>query len=136
MTYHISTVYAGGGSFADAVADTVAALADNDFQVISTIDVSQVLRDALEASLKPYVILGACNPGFMLRDIHEEPLSGLMLPYNVVVREVEDGAIQISAINPFAAIHPLDQAGLHHVAQEAQAQLTRVIERLGMASEE
>ncbi|GEO80913.1 DUF302 domain-containing protein [Pararhodospirillum oryzae] len=136
MTYHISTRYAGSGGFDQAVADARAALADNDFQVISTIDASAMVKKALDADLAPYVILGACNPGFMLRDIHEEPLSGLMLPYNVAIREVEGGEIQISAIDPFAAMHVIDNPGLDHVAQEARAQMMRVIERLGSSQED
>lgn len=132
MTYHLSTIYAGKGGFDAAVEAVKDALAANDFQVLTRIDVAPMVKSALDADIRPYVILGACNPGFTLRALHEEPLSGLVLPYNVVVRELEDGRVEVAAVDPFAAMHAIDNPGLDHVAQEAKDLFVRIIERVGM----
>ncbi|WP_413204327.1 DUF302 domain-containing protein [Rhodospirillum sp. A1_3_36] len=131
MTYHMSTIYRGPGGFDEAVAAVTEALADNGFGVMTTIDVSTTVKAKLDADLPPYVILGACNPGFALRAIHEEPLVGVMLPCNVVVRQRTDGDIQISAVDPVASMMAIDNLGLTHVATEVRDLLTRAIERVG-----
>ncbi|MBK1665742.1 hypothetical protein CKO38_15525 [Rhodospirillum rubrum] len=137
MTYHISTLYGGSGGFDEAVAEVTGALADNGFSILTTLDVAATLRDRLDADLPPYLILGACNPGFTLRSLHEEPRIGLMVPCNVVVREIpagqaDAGRIEISAVDPVAAMMAIDNVGLIHVAQEIRGQLSRVVERLGL----
>jgi uncharacterized protein (DUF302 family) len=131
MTYHISTLYSGPGGFEQAVETVTEALADNGFGIMTTIDVSDTVKKKLDADLPPYRILGACNPGFALRAIHEEPLAGVMLPCNVVVRQLEDGTIQVSAIDPVASMMAIENPGLHHVAVEVRDLLTRVVERVG-----
>ncbi|MCF8483549.1 MAG: DUF302 domain-containing protein [Rhodospirillum sp.] len=131
MTYHISTMYTGPGGFDEAVAAVTEALADNGFGIMTTIDVSATVKAKLDADLPPYLILGACNPGFALRAIHEEPLVGVMLPCNVVVRQLADGGIQVSAVDPVASMTAIDNPGLSHVASEVRDLLTRAVERVG-----
>lgn len=135
MSYHLTTIYAGKGGFDGAVESVMEALDDNGFQVLTRVDVAPMVKKALDADLPPYVILGACNPGFTLRAIHEEPQCGVMLPYNVLVRELDDGRVEVSAVDPFAAMHAIDNPGLDHVAQEAKDLFVRIIERVGMDPE-
>jgi uncharacterized protein (DUF302 family) len=135
MTYHISTMYSGPGGFDEAVAAITEALADNGFGIMTTIDVSTTVKAKLDADLPPYVILGACNPGFALRAIHEEPLVGVMLPCNVVVHQRADGGIQVSAIDPVSSMMAIDNPGLTHVATEVRDLLSRAVERVGRLEE-
>lgn len=54
-----------------------------------------------------------------------------MLPCNVVVRETEDGEIEVSAVDPVASMQAVDNRGLADTATEVRRQLQAVIESLG-----
>lgn len=48
--------------YEEAVERTRAALKEQGFGILTTIDVKQTLKEKLGADFRPYVILGACNP--------------------------------------------------------------------------
>lgn len=54
-----------------------------------------------------------------------------MLPCNVVVREIADGAIEISAVDPVASMQAVNNPDLAETAAEVRRQLQEVIESLG-----
>lgn len=81
------------------VADVKAALADQGFGIITEIDMQATLRNKLGVEVDRQVILGACNPGFAHRALEAEPSIGLLLPCNVVVRDL-DGRTVVEVINP------------------------------------
>jgi len=52
------------------------------------------------------------------------------LPCNVVVQETEDGKTEVAAVDPLVAMQSVENEGLRPVAEEIQAKLKRVIERV------
>lgn len=78
------------GSFEDAVAKTTAALKDQGFGVLTTIEVHNVLREKIGVERDRYTILGACSPGFANKALEADVDIGLLLPCNVVVRQEND----------------------------------------------
>jgi uncharacterized protein (DUF302 family) len=125
------TVVIDGGI--DAAGATVRdALRGEGFGVLTEIDVEATLREKLgdgEADeVGPTRILGACNPTLAHRALMTERDVALMLPCNVVLREI-GGRTEVSMADP-AAMVPMAGASLGDVAVDARARLERVIAAL------
>ena len=106
-------------AFAEAVAATKAALAAQGFGVLTEIDMQQTLKAKVDKDMDPYVILGACNPKLASAALDVEPNVGVLLPCNVVVRQVGD-TVQIDALDPglMVSMTSLDELG--PIAAEAR----------------
>ncbi|WP_368518891.1 DUF302 domain-containing protein [Rhizobium sp.] len=116
-----------GSSFDVAVERTKAALARQDFGVLTEIDVKATMKKKLNADIDKYLILGACNPGMAIAAINIEPKVGAMLPCNVIVRSLDGGDIMVSAIDPVASMQAIENAALKKVAENVRAKLEQVI---------
>ncbi len=116
--------------FADAVTRTRDALAAQGFGVLTEIDVQATMKAKLDADMDAYLILGACNPPLAHKAITAQPIVGVLLPCNVVVRE-EAGAVVVEAIDPVAMMSVADDPALKEVADEAAERLGTAIASLG-----
>jgi len=116
-------------TFDDIDARTRAALADNGFGVLTEIDVKATMRKKLDVEMRPYLILGACNPKMAHQAIGMEPRVGAMLPCNVILREV-DGGVEVSTIDPVASMQAIDNPDLHAVAGQVRDLLKKAIEAI------
>jgi uncharacterized protein (DUF302 family) len=111
-------------SYERAVERTTAALKEQGFGVLTTIDVQQTLKHKIDRTFRKYVILGACNPHLVDRALHSELEIGLLLPCNVIVYELLPGRSVVSAIAPLAALSIVgDNSDLQAVATEADTRL-------------
>lgn len=115
-------------SFAQVVAAAKAALATEGFGVLTEIDVQATMKAKLGKEMRPYVILGACNPPHAFNVISLEPDIGLMLPCNVIVYEKENGQFAIAAIDPVVAMAPVGNEELAPSASNIRERLARVVE--------
>jgi uncharacterized protein (DUF302 family) len=116
--------------FEDAIARVTELLGEEGFGVLTEIDVQATLKKKLGADVRPYKILGACNPVFAQRALAAEPHVGVLLPCNVVVWEEGTHRV-VSAMEPRVMAQVVDHAELQAVAGEVSAKIHRVLERLG-----
>jgi uncharacterized protein (DUF302 family) len=116
--------------YEQAVETVTAALKEEGFGVLTSIDVKETLKKKLDADFRRYVILGACNPPLAHRALQAEPEIGLLLPCNVVVYETEPGRSAVAAMAPLAALGIVANPELQEVAKDADARLRRVIDTL------
>lgn len=115
-----------------AIERVTAALKDEGFGVLTTIDVQQTLKQKLGVDGDPYVILGACNPHLAHQALTAVPDVGLLLPCNVVVRAA-DGATRVEIADPIAMLGIVRQPALDQLAQDARVRLQRVLQRVKAA---
>jgi uncharacterized protein (DUF302 family) len=109
---------------------TRAALSDQGFGVLTTIDVQSVLRDKLGVDVPAQRILGACNPQFAHRALEIEPEIGTLLPCNVVVRAHPDGGSEVVAADPAAMLSLSGNEAIAEVAAEVSERLEAALTHL------
>lgn len=119
-----------GLSFEQALEQVTAALKQEGFGVLTSIDLQDTLKKKLDVDFQRYVILGACNPTLAHRALQGEPEIGLLLPCNVVVEEEADGSVVVAIADPKAMFAMVDNPAVRPVADEADARLRRVMAAL------
>ena len=117
-------------NFDQAIENVTEELKKEGFGVLTEIDVKATMKKKIDKDMRPYKILGACNPGYAFKAIEAESHIGLMLPCNVIVRETEEGKIEVSAIDPVQSMMAIKNESLHGTANEVRAKLSKVIESL------
>jgi uncharacterized protein (DUF302 family) len=116
-------------NYDDAIVKTTAALKEEGFGVLTTIDVQATLKQKLSTDFRRYVILGACNPPLAYRALSTDLDVGLLLPCNVIVYQENDGAV-VSIVDPLSMLGVIANPTLEPVANEAREKLRRVADRL------
>jgi uncharacterized protein (DUF302 family) len=129
--YHFSvTVHE---EFASAVTRTKQALADHGFGVVSEIDLARVFANKLGVEHSPYLILGACIPGFARNAVSSEPAIGVLLPCNVVVRATDDDGVVVDFMDPAVMVDLVGEERVHEIAEDVRARFEMVRDTLAHA---
>lgn len=105
-------------------------LAKHGFGVLTEIDAKATLKKKIDADIRPYKILGACNPPFAHKALELLPEIGALLPCNVMIYENEVGKIVVSAMNPSKAMSIVDVEGLDEVSNSVAEILSNVIREI------
>lgn len=103
------------------------ALQEEGFGVLTEIDVKATLKEKLDVDFQKYEILGACNPPLAHQALQTEADIGLLLPCNVVVRELGDGRTMVEAMDPVQQLSVADNPDLSELANEVRHRMERVI---------
>ncbi len=117
-------------SFDDAIKQITEQLKQRGFGILTEIDVKQTFKMKLDVEFRNYRILGACNPNFAFKAFTAEDKIGTMLPCNVIVQELEDGKIEVAAIDPIESMKAVENETLGKVASEVRELLKASIESL------
>lgn len=121
-------------SFDEAMARVIEALKDEGFGVLTTIDVKATLKSKLNVDMQQYVILGTCNPVLAHRALTLEPEVGLLLPCNVVIRDMtgadEQSQTRIDIADPVAMLGMVRHPQIQDLAIEARTRFQRVMAKL------
>lgn len=118
------------GSFEDVIEKTRKELEKEGFGVLTEINVKETFKKKLDIDFKKYRILGACNAPYAHKALTAEDKVGTMLPCNVIVQELNNGEVEVAAINPVASMMAIENEELKPIAKEIQAKLDKVIENI------
>jgi uncharacterized protein (DUF302 family) len=128
MSYYVSKKL--HGSFEKTVTRTIEELKNEGFGILTEIDVTETLKRKLNVDYPRYTILGACNPTLAYRALQAEPHIGAMLPCNVIIRELEDGKMEVAAEDPAVSMQAVNNRELQAIAGEIQVKLKMVIKQV------
>lgn len=117
-------------SFEEAISKTTDELKKEGFGILTEIDVKETLKKKLDVDFRKYKILGACNPPFAYQALQYEDEVGTMLPCTVIIQEIKEGSVKISAIDPVASMMAVKNEKLATVAAEVREKLKKVIDNL------
>lgn len=116
--------------YEEAIERAKIALKEEGFGVLTEIDVKKTLKEKLNQDVKPYLILGACNPPFAYKALEAEPEIGVLLPCNLIVRINEKEKTEIISMNPEEAMSVVKNEKLEEISKEVAKKLKNVIEKL------
>lgn len=128
MSYYYSTIL--DLPFEEAIKKATEGLKKEGFGVLTEIDIKSTLKEKLNVNFKKYQILGACNPPLAHKALSAEDHIGLMLPCNVIVKELEEGKVEVAAVDPVASMMAVENDELGDVAQKVRDLLKKVISNL------
>jgi uncharacterized protein (DUF302 family) len=124
----------GNLDFESAINRVKQALQHEGFGVLTDIDIQAAMQEKLGAHMRPYRILGACNPPLAKKAIEADPDIGLLLPCNVLVREEADGSVDVGFIDPQTMVQLSNASPVREVADDATARLRRARDKLAAES--
>lgn len=113
-------------SFDEAIERVTQELAKEGFGILTEIDVQATLKAKLDKDMRPYRILGACNPSLAHQAIEAEPEMGLLLPCNALVREDELGKVHVSFMDPVAVLGLVDDDRVDPLSIQVKQKLLKV----------
>jgi len=97
------------------------------FGVLTDIDVQATMRKKIGLEMRPYRILGACNPQIASQAIAAEPQIGALLPCNVVVRQDAQDAVHVEIMDPNAVLGLVDNPAVPALAAEVRGKLEQAL---------
>jgi uncharacterized protein (DUF302 family) len=107
-----------------------AALMAEGFGILTEIDVKATLKKKLGAEVPGQLILGACNPPIAHAAMEKEPDLGLLLPCNVILRELGEGKTRIALIDAKQMLGFTGNPDLEEQATEVATRFGRVLAEL------
>lgn len=129
MNYYNSRIL-NGLLFDDVKQKVTETLKAEGFGILNEIDLKATMKIKLDKDYLPHIILGACNPVYADKVLTIDPHISTMLPCNVTIRQIKENEIELSSINPDAAMNGINNPAIEILAKEIQDKLKRALENV------
>lgn len=103
------------------------ALSTEGFGVLTEVNVQETLKKKLDVTIRPYKILGACNPHFANQALQLHPQAGLMMPCNVVLYQEGNDTV-LTAVDPTQLPVTSLSKDIARLAAEVRGKLQKVVD--------
>jgi uncharacterized protein (DUF302 family) len=104
-------------------------LADEGFGILTEIDLAGTLKKKIGAEVRPYRILGACNPPIAHQAVTEELDIGLLLPCNVIVYQGDDPDTSVVAmLDPVTQLGVTGRDDIRPLAEDVRSRMRRALD--------
>lgn len=100
------------------------------FGILTRIEFDQKIQEKLNEKINRTVILGACNPKLALEAFKQSTDVALLIPCNIVVRELDSGKIMVEAMRPSKMLDFLKGVAKSNSITKAEEDLKMAIESL------
>lgn len=130
MSYYINKIMKDGTTFENAVERVTTELKKEGFGILTEIDIQKTFKNKLDVNVNKYIILGACNPNYAYDALNEDSKLGVFLPCNVIVEEHNDGKIEVSAVDPLAAMMAVNNKKVEIFATDVLQKMKNIINNL------
>lgn len=128
-TYYFSKTLES--SFEETTTKVKDLLKEQGFGVMTEIDMDKKLAEKLDnVDMKPYKILGVCNPKFAHQTVQAEENIGLFLPCKVVIKYVDEGKSEVVLMNPSHIMSMIENSTLNEIADQVTERFEQVMEEL------
>ncbi len=116
--------------YAEAVEKARSAFREEDFKVLSEIDMTEHIKKTLNKKFRQYAILGVCDPRLSYKALTVETDMGLMIPFNIIVYENDEGGSTIAAIDPVISMAVIENPAIALVAKEIRERIEKAVGRI------
>ena len=117
-------------SCAGAVERVRRALAEQDFRVLSVIELSEAVETELGLAMPTQFVLGVCRATVAEAALRVEPSLGLLLPMPVVVRAEAPDVTVVEAANPMILVAITGNPALEPLVADSKARLAAAFRSL------
>lgn len=101
MDYHLTKVI--DGDFESIIEKLTEQLVAEGFVILTQYDVKKSVERETAGILRRYHILSACNTNTAKQVIKDKEITGVMLPFTVIVEENPNASIKISTVGPISS---------------------------------
>ncbi len=128
MNYYLTKTVEG--DFEKVVRNVTDLLKEENIEIITKIDVDDMLNKKLNLDYKKYLILGTCDPMFAIRALQAEDKIGTLLPCNVSIIDQGEGKVEIAIVNASNVMRDIKNSALQLIATEMSEKFERVLLKL------
>jgi len=115
-------------TYDEAVSKVAEELKKEGFGILTEIDVRATMKKKLDKDIRPYVILGACNPQYAYQALQTEEQVGLLMPCNIIVYVNEGGKTVVSGMEVQPVMGIVGNPKLDEFAPQIQEKVHRAID--------
>jgi uncharacterized protein (DUF302 family) len=112
----------------EALKRVTEALQAEGFGVLEETDVAEAMKRKLNVSMPPYHLIAAWSPSLTQRAIEVEPSVGLLMTFNIIVREDAVGHLHVDFIDPDVLVVLVAKPEIIALAKDLRERMERVMQ--------
>ncbi len=117
-------------NFEEALLRVETLLNNHGFRILTRLNLRDIVAEEGIDTLGKYVILGACNTEFAKELFSADPDIGILMPCNIIVYELGNGACRIMVKDPVHIMDLIENPVAIQAAMKVKEQLEEVIDEL------